>query len=1081
MFSKSLKRGFIAAFMAFALASTAAAQQTSSEARGNVTSDTGSPIANARVVITHEPTGSRNTVESGDNGRYFRGGLRIGGPYTITVSADGYRDARYDNIFLSAGSQSPINITLSAVGDEVEELVVTASADGILDLANGVGSNFNSSDIINQPAATRDVLNTLERDPLANSLGGSSLSIAGVNPRFNGLAIDGSLQQNDFGLSSGTYATDRSPINLDAIESASVVAADYDVSAAGFTGGLVNLTIKSGTNEFEGTAYYDMLDDSWIGSSYDGGEFNSPPVDDREFGFTLGGPIIKDKLFFFVSYDEFEATEIQDFTSADSRNGIQPGFFDELRNLIIAGTGYDPGTRPSTGNTPATSERILTKFDWNVTDQHRLSFTYQDTQEQSTSVSGGGTEFQSAWYDTPIDLKAYTLQAFSDWSETLSTTVRFNYKEFSRGQQCRAGVGTVGEVTVDVDPDEVAGTPLEGLLTGRRVSTESGCDGFRQANDFSDDRLQFFAKADYFRGDHVITGGIEYEQYNLFNLFVPFSDGEFRYFDLDDLAAGTANITYRNVPSNNAREGAAEWGYDRWTLFLQDSWQITGNFELTYGLRYETFSQSDRPAFSQPIQDLYGVNTSENLDGRDLILPRVSFRWDIDDRSSLRGGFGQFSGGDPKVWTSNAFQVPIVALPRTEFENYTPPGPFEVPAELINQVSQGTPVPIDYISSDFEIPSDWKASLRYEREFFDGYNFTAQYLYTATENGFLWRLVPQLQSPTAQPTGVAPDGRIIYADLLDQQDTGVFTTNNLTTLTNHSEGESHVFSIALGKVYRNGFSFNASYAFQDNEIVSEGTSSRGISNFRAQSDINRNFPSPRTSPFQIEHAFKLNLAYERDFFGTGRSATRFDLFARRLSGLPFFNAFDLPRNGSNALFGQPGDGEEQGGNNPIYVPARGGDPRVVYASGFDTEGFLNYVGAGSEGFIEEPYSRTSAWNTLVDFRVQQQIPLFGEKANAKIWFSVENFLNLLNDDWGVFRSRPGSANAMLEADIVRASDVAALGVDGAPALLGDSPRTACFTAGSCVYRYNDFEPVEVSEVEPDLSVYTIRLGIRFEF
>ncbi len=1070
-----LKRSFTAAFLVFAFASVASAQSVYSQARGSVTDESGSPIREATVVITHVPSGSRKSSTTGDAGSFFQTGLRVGGPYTIAVSADGFRDALYEEIFLQPGGQAPFEIALASVGDEIEELVVTAAPSPVQDLNNGIGSSFTSDDILSQPATTRDVLRTLVRDPFAQSDGSEgNLSVAGINPRFNGLAIDGSLQQDDFGLGDSTYATSRSPVNLDAVESASVVAADYDVTTSNFTGGLVNLTIKSGTNEFSGNAYYDFVNDSLIGDEFDGDqEFDPGPVDNTEFGFTLGGPIIRDRLFFFVSYDEYEEARTVNFAPDDEADGIEPGFFEALRQYYLDTAGYDLGTRPDTANTPETSERVLAKFDWNITDAHRASFTYQDTQEQSTrNVSNNN--FQQAWYDAPIELKAYTLQLYSDWTDALSTTLRANFKDFKRGQVCQQG-GTAGQVEFEnLDQDDVVGTPLEGFLTDDPGDIISGCDRFRHANDYADERLQIQAKADYFVGRHVITGGIEYEDYSLFNLFVQDSLGRFQYNGAADIASNEPNVAYRNATSNNANDAAASWGYEKISLFAQDAIQLTPNFELTLGLRYETFQQSDSPVFSQQILDTYGIRSDSNLDGKDLILPRVSFRWDIDDRSTLTGGFGRFSGGNPQVWISNAFQTPAVFASVRDFAGANP---TQIPQQLIDDVAAGTPLPIDVIAENFEIPSDWKLSLRYEREIGDGYIATAQYLYTQVQDGFLWRNRAQLDLASTQPTGVAPDGRPIYADL---QDLGI---DNLTELGNFSDGRNHVLALGLAKRYNNGFNFNVSYAWQDVQAVTEGTSSRGISNWRSIQGIDRNNPAANVSPFQVEHAFKLNLGYERDFFNTGRSFTRIDLFAQRLSGDAYSHTFNV--SSDNALFGRAGQFESPFDSDALYIPAANGDPLVVYASGFDLINFSNYVGAPQEGYIEQPYARRASWNTLLDLRIQQQLPLFGDRASARLYMNIDNFLNLLNSDWGVFKNGPGFSsngqNNIVSADIVRASDVSTLGVDAAPALEGDAPRTACIAPGSCLYRYNSFSDRDINVIDAERSVYTIRLGIRIDF
>ena len=1061
-----------------------ASNLTTATVNGAVVDNSGTAIPGATVTIRHEPSGSQKTATANDEGSFFRSGLRAGGPYTITVEAPGYESRTLEDLYFSTGTQRFLRVSIQgAGGGAIEEVIVTGTAFGS-DIANGVGSDFSAEDVANQPATRRDVIRTLIRDPLANSSGEGNLSVAGANPRFNGLAIDGALQQDDFGLSSGTYATARSPINIDAIESASVVASDYSVVISGFTGGLVNVTTKSGTNEFDGSLFYYYQDDDYIGDSFAGGEdFTVAPFEEEEYGVTLGGPIIQDKLFFFVSYDEYDSAQNVDFRNSDQNNGIQPGFFDALRQMTIDTYNFDPGTRPLTASTPETSERLLAKFDWNINDNNRASFTYQSTEEFGTSV--GSDELESAWYDIPVELDAYTLQLFSDWTPELSTTLRVNYKEFARGQICRAGPDVGALELNDIDVADTVGTPLEGLITEDGEDIFFGCDRFRHANDYSDERLQLFGSADYQLGNHLLTVGGEYEEFELFNLFVAGSRGRFRFDSVQDfLNNENVRVDYVNVNSNNAQDGAAEWGYEKTSLFVQDTWQVRDDLELTLGLRYERYAQGDEPAFSPTIQQQYGVDTSANLDGLDLWLPRIGFRWDAAPRTTVTGGFGLFAGGEPRVWISNAFQVPAV-FSTGRFDNVDV---FTVPGELQADVAAGTPLPIDSISEDFEIPSDWKASLRVDQDFdakfggFDfgsGYTLTAQYLYTRAENSFMWENLSQTLLPEALPTGTAPDGRPIYADL-DDLDIG-----NLTQLRNSDGQESHVFSVSLAKRFENGLDLQLSYAYQDIEIVSEGTSSRGISNWRGLVATDRNNPQARVSPFQIEHAFKVSLGYEREFFRGLR--TRLDIFGQVFSEGQFTGTFDVDR--TNSLFGRAGLGESPFDNNPLYVPTGPSDPNVVYADGFDQQAFFDYVarndiGPGIAGVNESG----EIWNSIWDLRFQQELPgipgldrVFGEN-KFKLQVDIENFLNLLNDDWGTFNNGPRFGQAgIIRADLISAADLAASGVDGASALRGDAPRTTCLSAGDCVYRFNSFRDIDAGQTSPSRSVYRIRIGLRMDF
>ncbi|MBY6205248.1 TonB-dependent receptor [Halomonas denitrificans] len=1083
-------RALLALVVVSALAaSTALAQTTSSNLRGQVISADGDVIDSASVEIIHVPSSTVSRAQTNETGQFFQGGLRVGGPYNITVTADGYQIQRLENVYLDPGAQDPFRFTLVEAAADLDTVQVTGAViSRAAELNNGVGSTYSAEDIANQPATDRDVVRTLLRDPLAQSDGVGNLSVGGVNPRFNAFTIDGAAQTDDFGLSSGTYATARSPINLDAVESATLVAADYSVTASDFTGGLIDVVTKSGTNEWDGSIYYAYNDDSFIGNDLDGGQtFDPGNFEEEEYGFTLGGPILKDRLFFFLSYDEYENAAPADFQQFDVNNEIDPSFYAAIRELTQQVYGFDPGGRPQVANVPETSERTLAKLDWNINYDHRASFTYQKTEENDTSV--GADEFTGAWYDVPNEIDAYTLQLFSDWSYNFSTSLRVNYVEKVRGQNCRVGRG-FGQITLDDwNADAVAGSPLEGLLGDDEVSFTLGCDRFRHANAFDDERLDILLSGEYFAGDHVVTFGAEYEQYELFNLFVPRSNGEFTFNDYDEFVNRTpGRVRYENVTSNNAQDGAAAWGYDQIAFFVQDRWAITPDFELSAGVRYERFLQDDKPAFSGAINSLYGVNTSNNLDGNALWLPRVGFLWTPAARTTVSGGFGLFSGGNPEVWVSNAFQSATFFAQTFDAMNVDI---RNVPQELQDAVAQGVAVPIDYIAEDFDTPSDWKASLRFEQGFDlnnvfgmnlgDNYRFTAQYLYTKVRDGFVWRNLAQTANPDALPTGVAPDGRVIYADL---DDLGI---NNLTQLGNADGSESSVFTVGLSKAFDSGFNFDISYAYTDSEVISEGTSSRGISNWRGQYTLDQNNPAPRTSPFQIEDSFKFNFGYQNEFFGD--LLTRVDVFGRVFKGDVFGATFDVGRD--NALFGRAGQGESPFDNRPLYIPTPGNDPLVVYGSDFDVAGFFNYVEENNipVGGILEPYSLVSDdWNNIWDLRFQQELPgipgigKFVGDNRFKLILDVENFLNLINDDWGRFTNGPsfGQAN-IVRADLVSAADVAANGVDGATALTGDAPRTTCLQATDCLYRFTDFDDDPTVFTSRPQSVYEIRLTLRYDF
>jgi len=1079
----------VAALAAMAPVAAVHAQQTAAELRGSVVDANGAPIAGARVTIIHVPTSTVSVASTTESGQFFASGLRVGGPYTVAVAAAGFEGDALDGLNLQPGSQSPLRIALAPQTTEV--ITVTGQAINTNDLNNGVGSNFSARDIANQPSLNRDVVSTLLRDPLASSSGPNNLSVAGVNPRFNGVTIDGARQQDNFGLGSNTFATARSPINIDIVESVSLVASDYGVTSSGFTGGLVNVTTRGGTNEFDGSAFYYYRDQDYIGEDTFGGNssFNPGAFDEKEYGVTLRGPIIEDTLFFSLSYDTYQTAASVDFASTDASLGYQPGFFDALNQLVQNTYGIDMGGRPQQGAVPEETTRYFARIDWNINNDHRLQLSYQQTEDTGTS-NIGASNFVSAWYDTPTELTSYTAQLFSDWTPQLSTTLRASYIDYLRGQNCRAGNDT-GQITIRLNQAAVAGTPLAGLLTsGTSTRTlTGGCDRFRHANEYEDTRLQLFGSADYRTGNFIFTVGGEYENYDVYNLFVDTSSGEYIFSSVANLQNGIANtVNYRNTPSNNTANGAAEWGYARWVAFGQTRWQIRSNLELTAGARYEYYAQDDAPTLDTSFAAEAGITNTTNLDGLSLFMPRLSFRYEPFDRTTVTGGVGRFAGGSPEVWISNAFQAPTVFASASNVAGVVPTR-AGLPASVLAAVAAGTPTAIDAIDPNFNIPSDWKASLRVDQEFdmnFAGFNFgsdylvSAQVLYTQSEDTFLWRNYAQTQPTAGLPVGTAPDGRRIYADL---QALGL---QNRTVVTNGSGDNSYTFTVSLSNEFDNGLDFFVSYAHQDIEFITEGSSSRGVSSWRGQTAIDRNFPEVRTSAYQIEHSFRVALGYEFELIEN--LGTRIDLFGQIQSGSPYTITYDIDNN--NALFGRAGAGENPFDNNPAYIPLANNDPRVVYAAGFDTAGFDRFVSdlGIARGEIHDVNSLSSRWNQRWDLRVQQYLPgipgvsrWVGDNRFAVV-LDIENFLNLLDNSWGTRVNGPGNnQSAQIDADLVRAADVAMNGVAGATALTGDAARTACVSAGDCVYRYNDFRDNAVNFNSNSASVWRARIGLRYEF
>ncbi|MEZ5928013.1 MAG: TonB-dependent receptor [Parvularculaceae bacterium] len=1095
-FKSILAAGSAAMAVATAIAvstTPAMAQQTDASIRGTVVDANGAPVSGAQVTITHKPSGTSGSASTTGTGTFFEGGLRVGGPYSVTITAPGYEPQTVEGVYLDPGETERLVVNLAELA-ATDEILVIGRRSEQLDLNGGAGSSFDKETIQDQPAVSRDIIQTLLRDPLVNTQDGkTAISVAGVNPRYNALAVNGVLQQDDFGLSNSLYPTSRSTISLDAVEVASVVASDYSVKSSGFQGGLVNVVTKSGSNDLTGTAYWYRSGQNFLGELSDGTSVPASEFKEREYGATLGGPIIRDKLFFFVAYEDFKTSAPVNFAGNDASNLITnaDGFFSKLNADILTGTGFDAGGRPSSTATPETSKRWIGKIDWNITDDHRMEASYQRSRETGTSVSS--LSLTSAWYDIPQELDVYSGGIYSDWTDSFSTTLRVGYKEYTKGQICRAP-SDFGEIQMRFTGAELIAAGYDGLVDPLMPEKTfvAGCDRFRHGNTFDDNRLQIFASGDYEWQDHVTTFGGEYEKYALNNLFLSDSNGTFVYDDINELLTGNdVTVTYRNVVSNDKADAITSLSYKKMSLFAQDEWQVLPNLSLNAGVRYERYFQGGSPPERADFLAAYGRTNTNDLGGIDIIQPRFGFRYEPFERTTITGGFGLYSGGNPMVWISNAFQPQIFQVSGT----YNGVNPGVIPSDLIDAIAASdptTPTFIDTISPDFKIPSQWKGSVRVAQTFdldFGGINlgsdylFAVQYLYSKVKDDFVWRNLAQ--TDLGLPVGVAPDGRPIYSEL---QALGV---HNAIELGNVSGGRSHVITAQLAKRYENGFNFDVSYAFQDVDSATEGTSSRAVSNWRSLVTYDRNNIGVGTAPYETRHAFNMNFGFEKEIFDGLTS--RFDLFGIIKSGDPFSYVFDV--SSSNALFGRAGDFESPYDDDLLYVPTMSGgastDAAVVFASGFDGAGFESFMNQHgvTQGQIFDKNSVRGSWDQLWNFRFQQDMPFvgdFGVKAlegnRMKFTVDIFNVANLFNDKWGARYFAPSfDTEGVVVADIVSAADVALNGVDGATALTGNAPATTCVNEGDCVYRFNSF--IKQPSSFPSLadSVYKIRVGLRYEF
>ncbi len=670
MSMKKFAGGAALSVLAMAAASAVYAQETTSAARGQVTAG-GTPVAGASVQFVHTPSGTRMTTSSEANGGYDARGLRIGGPYTITVTGKGLPPKVLTNIFLTVGKTSDINIDLTGA-NEVEEVVVTAA--GVKDTDQGPKTVLNRQAIQDVVSVSRDPRDLARRDMLVAAdlnptrgaaVNSGGISIAGSNPRYNRVAVDGVSAQDQFGLNQGGLTTARGPVNLDAIEQFAVAAVPTDVENGDFVGGALNLALRSGTNTVHGAIFYNYLNDGLVGKKSEDTTIKTQQSQ-TNYGMFLSGPIWEDHAFFAVSYEDYETqitTGLGVVGSGAPNIFIQNGTQATLDNFNSIFSKYTSkfnamGIAPSQ---PFYDKKYSAKIDWNITDSQRASLTYRYSESSGVaSTSSGVTTLQLdsgnyAKYDSD---KAVTFELHSKWSDRLTTLFKATTRTFIDNQTPPSGqnYADVRVCTRDATVQPLAQSVLIGGCETPFDQINFGPDQFRHKNALSEKELRFQLTGEYSMAPNLFKFGAQARQAKPFDIFIPASHGVYYFDSFQDFAAGKASeLQYTNTVSGNPLDAAFNSTYWTYSGFFQDTLQITDDLKVAAGVRYDRYSMTDKPGLNPNFLARNGYTNQKTIDGLQVVMPRFSAEWRATPDLKFSTGFGVFSGGTPDVITGAPF------------------------------------------------------------------------------------------------------------------------------------------------------------------------------------------------------------------------------------------------------------------------------------------------------------------------------------------------------------------------------------------------------------------------------------------
>ena len=973
----------------------ALAQTTTAGLGGRVVAADGQPVAGAEVTIVHTESGTVSTAVTDANGRYNARGLRVGGPYTITANKAGAGTSTRDNVYLALDQVSQIDAQLRNDVTTLNTVTVVGTGSDIFSTEKmGAGTNVDQATIEALPSIKRDLQDYARLDPRVSQTDKErgEISALGQNSRYNSITIDSVSTNDTFGLESNNLPTVRQPISLDAIEEVQINVANYDVTQKGYTGANINAVTKSGTNTFKGSVYGTYREQDWVREEDDRG-FTFNRFDTEEtYGATFGGPIVKDRLFFFLNYDKTKiSAPAPDLSNGPIGDGdITLDDVEAVRQEAIR-RGMDPGSL-GTAASDTEVETMLARFDWNISDNHRAAFRISQTEQAESILPGFGGSFfslSSYWYTQNKQFDNYVAELYSDWSDSFSTEARVSFRDMTSA------------------PDIYARQPQVQVDFGRD-NFRFGTEQFRQVNDLATETWNGFVAGNLFVGDHTIKFGADYESNDIYNLFLESGFGQYRFGSLDLFEQGIyREYVARVSPTGNPVDAAAQMTIENLGLFVQDNWIVTDNLTLTAGLRWDRVMVDDIPPYNAAAQAAFGYDNRATIDGKDLLQPRVGFNYtfDSDRRTQLRGGVGLFQGSAANVWLINPFtnngqtidiygcgfsgsieRCPSEVLPGNEFSS-----------DPDNQPQFGSArADVDLLDPNIEQPSVWKANLAIDHELpWWGTVLSAEAIFTSVESGIYYEHL-NLGTPTQ-----GPDGRLLYWDSTDpaNYDGEEFdtTTRNganqdfrevmLARNTNKGEGANFTLSWSKPSTSASDWYWTAAYSFTNATEVNGLTSSRAISNWRGRAVFNPNEEVSSRSSYVVRDRFIGVLGWKHDFFGDNK--TEIALFYEGRKGKPYSWTFAEDMNGD----GLPG-------NDLLYIPS--GPDDVEFTDPTEEATFwqlVDYYKLGGGGAVKRN-SAFSPWSHTFDLRISQELPGFFEGNKAEIWLDVLNIGNMVNKDWG---------------------------------------------------------------------------------
>ena len=950
---------------------------TTGSLSGVVVDPNGDPVPGVTAVATLTATGNRYATVTDAAGRFRIANVKVGGPYEVVVSLTGFQMQTISDVYVRLGENTYLSVGLQLEAATGEIVVVSESSPLISPTKMGVGSSISQGSIEALPTIERSVYDMARTNPVFSAYSESdgeptALSVSGRNPRYNNISIDGAVNNDVFGLAdSGTPGgqSGTQPIQLDAVQEVQLVTSSFDVRQGGFTGGSVNIITKSGTNQYHGGVFGYTSSDSWVGSGPDYfPEFGT--YEDTEYGLTLGGRLVKDKLFFFTSLghntlDRPTGWSLDGSTGEAWRDGDYLAEAEEFRQFTMDNYGYDPGgIGEQTRETP--SDKFFVRFDWNLNPSNNIIARYNYV--DAGNIIARPDDYAYEWHNHAYDFKNKTNSLVGQWNAVFGDST-FN--------EARVTYQTIRDRRGPIDQD----FPYVRIYGFGFGYWEAGAERFSTHNEVDYDIIEITDDFTFFAGNHEIVIGTHNELYSFRNYFIQMGFGAYRFDSLDDYYAGNA-YQYEYTYATDPDDPDDSFSTYQLGFYVGDTWRVKSNFTLVYGLRIDVPLFPDTPEYNPLVEEIYGVRTDVVPDGNYLWSPRLGFNWDIggDGTKQLRGGGGLFTGRTPYVWVSNNYartgtrQTNLYSRGSIPFN----PDPYDQPTD-VGGASIGD---INAVDPDFNFPQTWRANIAYDHRV-PWWNMvaTGEVMWAKSTNEVDYANLNIVQTGEILPF----DDRPIYEEVTNSA--GVFYLRN----TDKGDALNAILKLELPYGSQPIWGI-AAYTYGESNVVNDATSSRAISNWQYNEALDPNNAGLSTSDFQIAHRVMINLNYE--FNRGSRWSTTVSAFYNHQSGRPYMSIYAgvWPYDSINEDYFT--------GNDPIYVPSGPGDVVITNGTWDQLENYLERTGLSSYmGQVTPRNPYTAPWITQTDLAIRQNIPIPG-RSSLQISLDIFNFWNLIDDESG---------------------------------------------------------------------------------